>query len=295
MTTSYRFPDALVSCEQLEAMLERESLRLYECTTYLHPPRPGDDAPYTVVSGREDFDRGHIAGAAFLDLQAELSDASSPPHLRFTMPAADALAASLARRGIGDDSQVVLYARGAQQWATRVWWMLRAIGFDRVAILDGGWEKWSAESRPTSDREREYPAARLRVHPRPDLFVDRSVVSAAMHRDDTCTINALSAELHRGEVARYGRLGHIPGSSNVPATTLVKPGDNTFVEPDVAAAAFENAGADPARRTIIYCGGGIAATLDAFVMHQLGHENIAVYDASMSEWARDESLPVETG
>ena len=108
------------------------------------------------------------------------------------------------------------------------------------------------------------------------------------------TINALSEDLHRGENARYGRAGRIPGSVNVPAATLIDETSNTFVDARRARALFERAGAEPRGPTLLYCGGGIAATLDAFVLHRLGYRGLAVYDASMSEWARDPSLPVES-
>ena len=111
---------------------------------------------------------------------------------------------------------------------------------------------------------------------------------------DTCIVNALSPESHRGEHARYGRPGRIPGSVNVPAASLVDPVERTFLGPDEAAAAFRAVGAEPSRRTLCYCGGGIAATVDAFLLYQLGYENVAVYDASMSEWARDDTLPMES-
>lgn len=290
----YRDRGAIVSTEELAGRLDDPELRIFECTTYLHYLTEEDDAPYRVESGRADYEQGHIAGAGFLDIQGELSDSTSPRHLRFTMLPPDRLAAVLARRGIGDSDSVVLYSRGRNVWATRVWWMLRSIGFDAAAVLDGGWEKWAREGRPVSTGEPDFTPATLTPRPRPGLFVARDAVTAAMDDPDTCVINALDADLHRGENPRYGRPGRIPGSVNVPASSLVDPDTNTFLPADEAASAFQNVGADPSRRTVLYCGGGIAATLDAFLLHQLGYEDLSIYDASMSEWARDESLPMET-
>jgi len=294
MPDDYRHRDALVSTEWLDAHLGDEELRVFECTVYLEDPPPGSDAPYRSVSGRADYDELHIAGAGFLDLLTELSDTAGPRHLRFMMPPSDVLAGTLGRRGIGDDSRVVLYSRGSAQWATRVWWMLRAIGFDAAAVLDGGWQKWRREGRPVSSEEPAFPAATLTPHPRPQLFVGKDTVREAMADAGACIVNALGPELHRGESARYGRPGRIPGSVNVPAASLLDPNDDTFLGPDEAAAAFRAVGAEPSKRTLCYCGGGIAATLDAFVLHQLGYDDVAVYDASMTEWARDDALPIET-
>ena len=103
------------------------------------------------------------------------------------------------------------------------------------------------------------------------------------------------AGLHRGDNPRYGRPGRVPGSANVPAASLVDAATPAFKPPGAVAAAFAAAGADPSKRVLLYCGGGIAATLDAFLLHQLGHRDLAVYDASMSEWAKDEALPIERG
>jgi thiosulfate/3-mercaptopyruvate sulfurtransferase len=287
-------PDTLISTDWLDAHRDAPDLRIFECTAYLKYLPPGQDAPYRVVSGRSDYEQGHIEGAGFLDIQDELSDSSSPSHLRFTALPAEALAGAFARRGIGDDSRVVLYSRGRNVWATRVWWLLRSIGFDAVAVLDGGWEKWEREGRPTSTEEPASAPATLTPHPRPQLFLDSQAVREAMDEPDTCLINALDADIHRGENPRYGRPGRIPASVNVPASTLVDPDTNTFVSDDQAASIFREVGADPKGRTVLYCGGGIAATLDAFVLDRLGYGDLSIYDASMSEWARDESLPIET-
>ena len=126
------------------------------------------------------------------------------------------------------------------------------------------------------------------------LFLDSRAVREAMDAPDTCVINALDADIHRGDNPRYGRPGRIPASVNVPASTLVDPDTNTFVSSEQAASIFREVGADPTGRTVLYCGGGIAATLDAFVLNRLGYDDLSIYDASMSEWARDESLPIET-
>ncbi len=288
----YAYPDAIVSTEWLANNLGEPKLRVFDCTTYLLY-ETGTGRPYRIGSGRGDYDKGHIPGSAFLDLQEELSDASS--RFNFTMPSADDLAARFAAKGISAGTRVVLYSRKSMQWATRVWWMLRAIGFDDAAILDGGFDKWSAEGRPTETAETRYPAATLTARPRPGLFIGKDEVRAAIGETGVCTINALAPDLHSGENPRYGRPGRIPGSVNVPALDLVDAASLTIRPPAAVAETFAAVGADPSKRILLYCGGGIAATLDAFLLHQLGYRDIAVYDASMSEWAKDEALPIERG
>ena len=289
---AYAHPEAIVSTEWLAANLGDPTLRLFDCTTYLLY-ETGTGRPYRIESGRADYDQGHIPGAGFLDLQGELSDRTS--RFNFTMPTPDDLAARLAACGIGDGTRVVLYSRKTPQWATRVWWMMRAIGVDNAAILDGGIDAWMAEGRAIATSETRYATATLHAKPRPGLFVGRDEMLAAIGDAGTCSINALAPDLHSGENPRYGRPGRIPGSVNLPAASLFEAGSFKLTAPDQVAAAFASIGADKAKRKLIYCGGGIAATLDAFLLHQLGHEDIAVYDASMNEWAKDESLPMEVG
>jgi thiosulfate/3-mercaptopyruvate sulfurtransferase len=288
---TYLFPEAIVSTAWLADNLSDPSLRIFDCTTYLHY-ETGTGRPYKVVSGRADYDTSHIPGSAFIDLQGDLSDGASP--YRFTMLEPRELAERFGRLGISDGVRVILYSRENIQWSTRVWWMLRAIGFDDAAILDGGWTKWTLEHRPVSADPVTYPPGRITAHPRLDLFVGRDTVLSAIGDTAVCTINALAPDLHSGENSRYGRPGRIPGSVNVPARELLDPETLAFPSAERAQAAFAAVGADPSKRSVVYCGGGIAATLDAFLLHQLGHENVTVYDNSMSEWATDKTLPIET-
>lgn len=291
--TQWRYPDALVETDWLAANLDDPNLRIFDCTTYLRAPGDDLDVPYIVESGRADYEAAHIPGAGFLDLQNDLSDNAIP--LRFTMPASDVLATAFAAKGIGDDTRVILYSRGAMQWSTRIWWMLRAIGFDNAAILNGGWEKWADEGRPQSAGDHDYAPAILTARPRGGLFVGKDAVRAAIGSESICTLNALSAELHSGEGERYGRPGRIPGSVNVPAASLSNPADKALLSPQAVQQAFSAAGVVSDKKIIAYCGGGIAASLDAYLLHQLGYTDIAIYDASLSEWAPDPDLPMETG
>jgi len=294
-TARMRDPDALISTDDLAARLGRPDLRVYDCTTYLEPAAPGSDDPYTVVSGRQTFVAGHVPGADFLDLQGELS--ATDTRLKFTMPPAEPLARAFGRHGLGDGSRVVLYSLGTMMWATRVWWMLRALGFDGAAVLDGGFDRWQAEGRPVEAGEAKgYPPAALTPRPRPGRFVDKAAVKAAIGDPGTVTVNALGPQFHQGlEPSRYGRPGRVPGSVNVPAATLVDPATKKFVSPADALARFTEAGIDRDRRVIAYCGGGISATIDLFLLHQLGFDDLTLYDGSMGEWAKDPSLPIETG
>jgi thiosulfate/3-mercaptopyruvate sulfurtransferase len=287
-------PGCLVSTEWLAAHLHDPDLRIFECTTWLRPAEPGAEVPYHPEPGRTEYAEGHIPGAGFLDLPGELSRQDAPVH--FMMLPADEFAAVMARHGIGAGMRVVLYSRDRIMWATRVWWMLHAMGFNDAAVLDGGFEKWRAEGRPVSTAPVTYPAARFVARPRPGLMIDKEDVVAALGDSGTRLINTLSAADFEGaEPSRYGRAGHIPGSVNLPWPGLTRPESNLFISLEDAAARLSALGAPAAERIVCYCGGGISATMGLFLLHCLGYANLALYDASMAEWACDETLPIERG
>ena len=291
MTDShYAHPEYLVETEWLEDHLSDPDLRIFDCTVLL---ALGADGAYSIDSGRPTYDAGHIPGAGFIDINEDLSDKSQA--LRFMLPPADQFAAQMSAVGVEPGTRVVLYSTNMAAWATRLWWMLRANGFDQVAVLNGGWAKWQAEGRPISTEPADYPLAQFEGTPRPELVADMDRVKQAIGADDTCILNALPAAMYGGEMAAYGRPGHIATSVNIPTVDLEDPATNTFLPADALRKKFEDAGVLAADQVITYCGGGIAATHDAFALALIGRDDVAVYDASLSEWAMDPDAPMEVG
>jgi thiosulfate/3-mercaptopyruvate sulfurtransferase len=287
--------DGLMTTGELAENLHQADVRLFDCTSYLEPAPEGSGVPYIVVPGKQTFEAGHIATADFLDLQGEFSDPNT--ELRFMMPGVAQLEAAFGRHGIGPGSPVVLYSIGTPMWATRFWWMLKSLGFDGASVLDGGLDKWKAEGRALeTGPAKGYPPATFSAKPRTGYFVNKHDVLAARGDQRTVTVNALGPQFHLGlEPSRYGRSGRIPGSVNVPAASLLDPAAKTFIAPAEAEAKFAAQGIEKDKHVIAYCGGGISATVDLFQLHRLGYDNLALYDASMGEWARDETLPIERG
>lgn len=281
----------LVSTDWLEKHLRDPDLRVFDTTVHLRPATPG---PYTIESGRADYDAAHVPGAAFIDLIHELSDGAAP--LPFTMPPVDRLAQALGTAGIGNGTRVVAYSTTSPMWATRFWWMLRSSGFDNVAVLDGGFGKWTSEGRPVEAASRHYPPTDdISLAARPGAWADKGAVLAAIDDGAVCTINALSPSVHSGEGSTsYGRKGHIKGSRNVPYAALLN-ADGTYRDEAELRALYTAAGALETPRAICYCGGGISATMNALALTLLDHPSVAVYDGSMSEWSRDPDMPMETG
>jgi thiosulfate/3-mercaptopyruvate sulfurtransferase len=281
----------LVSTDWLQDRIGHPRLRVLDCSVVM---RTAADGTYAFVPAREEYAAGHIPGAAFLDVMGELADKRSP--LPMMMPPAEEVAATLARHGVGDDSEVVLYDRSNHAWAARVWWMLRAIGFDAAAVLDGGWQKWHAEGRPVSTGAPQPQPTALTPRPRPGTFASKEDVLAALARSDVRLVNALSPAEHRGEApTRFARAGRIPGSTNVYCQSLVDPATHAYLPRERLREIFAAAGVLDAPRTITYCGAGIAASSAALALALLGVENVAVYDGSLAEWTADSSLPMERG
>ncbi|MGH6917631.1 MAG: sulfurtransferase [Geminicoccaceae bacterium] len=288
-----RHPEALVSTAWLAAHLVDPDLRIFECTTYLRPALPGAGVPYHPEAGRADYDAGHIPGAGFLDLPDELSRQDAP--VAFMMLPTERFAEVMGRHGIGDGMRVVLYSRDRAMWATRAWWMLHVVGFE-AAVLDGGFEKWVAEGRPVSAGPCTYQSATFTPRPQAALMLDKNAVLQAIDDPAACLINTLNdADFQGEEPSRYGRPGRIPHSVNLPWLDLSDPETGTFIPLDQAGPRVAALGVDQAERIVCYCGGGISATEALFLLHRLGYDNLALYDASMAEWARDETLPIERG
>lgn len=285
---SLPLPDRLVSTAWLAENLADPALRVLDCSVWLVPAGAGMRAQ----SGRMAWEQAHIPGSGFADLVDELSDKSRP--LPFMMPPVEQFAAAMGRYGVDAGATVVLYDTGPHTWATRLWWMLRAMGFDNAAVLDGGFGKWKAEGRAVDAGACRYPPALFPARPREGVLVDRQVVCSVYRQPQVRLINALSADEHAGRVTRAPRPGHIPGSGNVPAGSLLDPATGTFLPLDVLRDRFQAQGALDGRRVITYCGGGIAATCAAFTLARLGVRDVAVYDGSLAEWAGDASLPLET-
>jgi len=278
--------DTLVSAEWLHQHLEDPDLVVLDCTVMVGADEQGD---LRTSSGLPNYEAGHIPGAGFADLMGELSDLESP--LEFTLPTPEELVAAMSALGISDNSRVVLYSANYPAWAARVWWMLRWIGFERAALLDGGLAAWTAAGYALSTESPRRTVGKLSLNLRPELIADRDEVFESLEDRDVRLVDSMPEAHFRGEIAMYDRPGHIPGASNIP-TTLLMDETGRFRPQDELEMLFDGNAND---RTITYCGGGVAASANAFVLHRLGFTNVAVYAASLDEWAADAANPMELG
>ena len=275
--------DSLVTVEWLSQHLRDPDLVILDSTVHVVPD---GDGGIQSKSGRESYDAGHIPTAAFADLLVDLSDWENP--VEFMAPSPEDFVAAISALGVGDYTRVVIYDSYDSAWAARVWWMLRWVGFDNAAILDGGLTAWTAAGHPLSTEPANRAAGDLTLALRAELIVDRNEVLASIGNDDVVLIDALPAPFYRGDMAMYARPGHIAGAINVPVDSLTD--DNFYRSDEELNDLFRS---DRDTRTITYCGGGIAASSDAFTLVRLGFKDVAIYDASLQEWAADPANPME--
>jgi thiosulfate/3-mercaptopyruvate sulfurtransferase len=279
--------DTLVTTEWLNRHLNEPDIVILDCRVHTERTETG----MRNSSGRADYLGGHIPSAGFADLKGDLCDNSEP--VEFALPDPETLCAAMGGLGVGDGSRVVLYDDMFSAWAARVWWMLRWVGFDRAAILDGGLNAWKAEGRSLSVGPVSREAKCLTSHPRPELIADRDEVLAAIDDASVNLIDAMPATSFQGEMALYGRPGHIPTAVNICGTDLLD--DTGHFRPLAELDAMHKLDRDA--RAITYCGGGILASSNAFAMTRLGFRDVAVYTPSLQEWAAnpDNPMTVEAG
>jgi thiosulfate/3-mercaptopyruvate sulfurtransferase len=282
-------PGPLVSTQWLADHLGTDGLVVLDASVvrFTNPNgKPGN------VSGHEQYLlEGHIPGAVFADLFEELSDPDG--RFPFSRPSAQRFAAAAGDLGVDNVTTVVVYDSAVGQWASRVWWLFRAFGYDHVAVLDGGLTSWKQEERALEIGHVQAEAVAFTVTERPDLWVDKTYVEGVLRGEhEAALVCAAPPQEFSGEAVPRKRGGHIPGSSSVPAARLVDRDTRTYLEPEKLRGILEPALGAP--RIVTYCGSGIAAASAALALTLLGERSVAIYDDSLNEWESDPEAELVT-
>ena len=289
MTDTKLDPALLVNTAWLAAHLDDPDILIFDTTTLLVPD---PKLEYRVEGDQAGWAAGHIPGAAYLNCQDDLS--ITPHEFRFTLPEPDDFAARVGALGIGNDTRLVLYSRTQPFWSTRAWWSFYAMGFDGAMVLDGGYNSWVSAGHPVSTDVSPMEPACFTARPRHEVIYGKEDVLAILDNPNVAVVNALSAEQFTGTGGiTFGRPGRIANSVNLPYAEVCDMTTGIFSDAKTLQAIFKDAGATPDRKIVNYCGGGISATLGFFAQKALGYEDVALYDASMQEWGKDNSLPME--
>jgi len=276
----------LVTTEWLALHLDDPALRIADVRWYLDPSRKGRDA----------YARGHVPGAAFLDVDADLSapgGGRGRPAGRHPWPSAEQVSRVMGAAGIGPDTLVVAYDDQAGAVAARLWYLLRAYGHDDVAVLDGGLPKWIAEGRPVTTGTPAVGPAAFAARLRPGFVLTKAEMLA---RDRTRPLlDARASERFRGETEPVDpRAGHIPGARSAPFSgNLSADALPVFLPPAALRERYAALGAERSA-PIVYCGSGVTACHDLLALRLAGLSG-SLYGGSWSEWSSDATLPAATG
>jgi len=276
----------LIQAEELARRLDEPALRIFDCRFDL--ARPG--------AGREAYRSGHIPGAAYADLNRDLSAPPTATSGRHPLPTPAAFESRLRTFGVNRDSIVVACDDGSAMYAARLWWMMRWLGHDEVQVLDGGLRRWAELRLPTDRMVPTREPGDFVAHPRPGLAVDASRVLAESGNRSARLLDARSPERYRGEVEPIDAVaGHVPGAVNQPFTASLG-ADGRFLPPGELRALFAGPlGGIAPDRTIAMCGSGVTACHLLLAMEHAGLTGATLYPGSWSEWWRDPARPVERG
>ena len=278
-------PKTLVSTQWLADHISSPDLRIIDASWYL---------PDLNRDGRAEYDRGHIPGARFFDID-EISDTRSElPHMA---PPVEKFMSRMRAMGVGDGHQVVVYDGAGLFSAARVWWLFRLMGKTDVAVLDGGYPKWIAEGRETEDLPPVLRDRHITVQRQAHLVRDVTQVAAASKLKDHAIVDARGPGRFKGtepEVREGLRSGHIPSSRNVYFRTLLNDNQTMKTANDIRDV-FHEAGVDLQKPVITTCGSGVTAAILSLALERIGNRNHALYDGSWAEWGQFQQLAVETG
>ena len=274
--------DDLVSTDWLVQNLGKPDIVVVDASWHM---------PATGRSGREEYLAAHIPGARFLDIDAVADADSALPHM---LPSAEDFGLAMEELGVGSGDRIIVYDNSPTRNAARGWFMLRHFGATSVAILDGGFQKWVAEGRPTESGKPAPRSARFDAVERPGEVVNKRAVANGL---GVPLIDARGRARFEGTEAdpRPGvAAGHIPGAGNLPYSELYNP-DGTFKSREEIRKLFVGAKADPDKPFVATCGSGVTANALIFAARLLGNRDARLYDGSWSEWGSDPNTPKETG
>ncbi|HSQ68952.1 MAG TPA: sulfurtransferase [Steroidobacteraceae bacterium] len=276
----------LIEAEALAPRLGSPRLRVFDCRFDLARPSYGSQS----------YREAHLPGAAYADLNRDLSAPPTPSSGRHPLPDPESFAARLRAWGVDDGSEIVAYDDGSGMFAARLWWMLRWLGHDRVAVLNGGLARWRQLGLPLSgDLPRPVPG-NFRARPRPGMTADIEYVAAIATDAGARLLDARGPERYRGETEPIDRVaGHVPGARNQPYGDSVGRDGRLLPAAELRELLASGLAGIAAERTVVMCGSGVSACHLLLAMEHAGLGGARLYPGSWSQWSSDPARPVATG
>jgi thiosulfate/3-mercaptopyruvate sulfurtransferase len=250
------------------------------------------DASVRIVDMRQNgYADGHVSGAVYVSPVA-IRDAKAPPTF---LPTPAAFAEMMATLGIGNATRVVVYDERGGIYAARLWWILNYYGHTNVALMNGGWIKWSAEHRPVTKNVASPAAATFTPRPQPKWVATAADVVGAIDKPGVKILDArTAAEIEGKDLRNIRRGGFIPSSTPVYWEDLLDSEKKTFKPADELKKIFEDRGIVPSQEIIAYCQVGMRASVDLFALHLLGYDKLRNYYGAWEEWGNRDDLPLAT-
>ncbi|MDX1380327.1 MAG: sulfurtransferase [Xanthomonadales bacterium] len=277
----------LITTDELAARLEGGAPTvLFDCRFSLAEPE----------LGRRQWLEAHIPGAMYAHLDDDLSSPVRPGTGRHPLPEAGAFAEFLALNGWQPGVPVVAYDAQGGAMAARLWWLMKYFGGHAAAVLDGGWNAWLDEDRPTaSGHESAIPATPISLSPRPELVLGADGVARALDQDEITLLDARGAERFRGDTEPLDRkAGHVPGARNRPFSGNLDE-HGRFKPAETLRKEFVALGDRAPHDVVHMCGSGVTACHNLLAMEVAGLTGSQLFPGSWSEWVDDRGRPVATG
>ncbi len=278
--------NTIISAEELHAIINDDNVRVFDCRFSLKDPQ----------GGKNNYLAGHLPRAQFADMDTQLSSAMTATSGRHPLPDPEVFINQLNAWGVSNDTQVVAYDDISGAFAARLWWMMRWVGHNNVAVLNGGMQKWTEQGFSLNQENVQFPSTDFTGQANEDWLMDIDTVQANLENNAITLIDARAADRFTGKDQKTDPVpGHVPGANNLPfGGNLTK--DGMMQSPEVIKERFASVIQDRSLDDVVnMCGSGVTACHNMLAQAVAGMPPTKVFIGSWSQWIKDSSRPVQTG